>query len=98
MVVAQPNSSQTNSVVKLTPIQLKVSRSVGLRVALPSYIPANFHANEVIVSAGRENVESLRYLVVYQNLSTDQCFAIESAILICGSDCITFLCWLDTYI
>jgi hypothetical protein len=79
VVVAQPNSSQTNSVVNLTPIQLKVLRSVGLKVALPTYIPVNFHANEVIVSAGRENVDSLRYLVVYQNLSTAQCFAIESA-------------------
>ena len=53
-------------------------RSLGLKIALPSYVPTNFHADKVIVSAGRENVDSLRYLIVYQNLSADKCFAIES--------------------
>ncbi|MBW4426296.1 MAG: hypothetical protein KME50_18055 [Nostoc desertorum CM1-VF14] len=77
-VIAQPKVSQTNLGIKLTPTQLKVLRSLGLKVALPSYIPANFRADTVLVSAGRENVDSLRYLVVYQNLSADKCFAIES--------------------
>ncbi|MEH2077804.1 MAG: hypothetical protein V7K57_25965 [Nostoc sp.] len=77
-VIAQPKPSQTNSVTKLTPTQLKVLRSLGLKVALPSYIPADFHADKVLVSAGRENVDSLGYLVVYKNLSADKCFAIES--------------------
>ncbi|MFN6463456.1 MAG: hypothetical protein RMZ41_016800 [Nostoc sp. DedVER02] len=77
-VIAQPRPSQTNSVIKLTSTQLKVLRSLGLKVALPSYIPANFRADKVLVEAGRENVDSLRYLVVYQNLSADKCFAIES--------------------
>lgn len=53
-------------------------RSLGLKIALPSYVPTNFHADKVIVSAGRENVDSLRYLIVYQNFSADKCFAIES--------------------
>ncbi|AVH64127.1 hypothetical protein [Nostoc sp. 'Peltigera membranacea cyanobiont' N6] len=77
-VIAQPKPPQTNSVIKLTPTQLKVLRSLGLKIALPSYVPTNFHADKVIVSAGRENVDSLRYLIVYQNLSADKCFAIES--------------------
>ncbi|WP_375498731.1 hypothetical protein [uncultured Nostoc sp.] len=77
-VIAQPKPSQTNLVIKLTPTQLKVLRSLGLKVALPSYVPSNFNADTVLVSAGRENVDSLRYLVVYQNLSADKCFAIES--------------------
>ncbi|MEH2160341.1 MAG: hypothetical protein V7K38_04680 [Nostoc sp.] len=78
-VIAQPKPSQINSVIKLTPTQLKILRSLGLKVALPSYVPANFRADKVLVEAGRENVDSLRYLVVYQNLSADKCFAIESA-------------------
>ncbi|MBD2507764.1 hypothetical protein [Nostoc sp. ATCC 53789] len=77
-VIAQPRPSQSNSVIKLTPTQLKVLRSLGLKIALPSYLPANFHADKVLVEAGRENVQSLRYLVVYQNSSADKCFAIES--------------------
>lgn len=77
-VIAQPKASQPNLGIQLTPTQLKVLRSLGLKVALPTYVPANFRADEVLVSAGRENVQSLRYLIVYQNLSADKCFAIES--------------------
>ncbi|RCJ40822.1 hypothetical protein A6770_37375 [Nostoc minutum NIES-26] len=78
-VIAQPKPSQTNSSIKLTPIQLKVLRSLGLKVALPTYIPANFQAEKVLVEAGRENVQGLRYFVIYQNFSANKCFAIESA-------------------
>jgi hypothetical protein len=79
VVIAQPKPSQTNSGIKLTVLQLKVLRSLGLKVALPTYVGANFSAEKVLVEAGRENVQSLRYLVVYQNFSADKCFAIESA-------------------
>lgn len=77
-VIAQPKPSSTNSGMKLTPTQLKVLRSLGLKVALPTYVGANFQAEKVLVEAGRENVQGLRYFVIYRNFSANKCFAIES--------------------
>jgi hypothetical protein len=77
-VIAQSKPSQINSEAKLTSTQLKVLYSLGLKIALPSYIPANFRTDKVLVEAGRDNVQGLRYLVVYRNLNAGKCFAIES--------------------
>ncbi|MBW4512145.1 MAG: hypothetical protein KME64_37455 [Scytonematopsis contorta HA4267-MV1] len=74
--IAQPKPSSNQA--KLTTTQLKVLRSIGLNIALPTYVPANFRLSRASVEAGRENAQGLRYLVVYENYDGDRCFAIES--------------------
>lgn len=77
VVIAQPKPEKNEA--KLTTTQLQVLRSIGLKIALPTYVPANFRLSRALVEAGRENVQGLRYLVVYENYDGDRCFAIESA-------------------
>jgi hypothetical protein len=78
-----PEPTENSDAQQLSPQQLAALQSVGLKIALPAYIPEGFSLDKVRVTADRNaRFGGLDYFVIYRGSDRDSnqdlCFAIEA--------------------
>lgn len=92
MALSGPQSSDAQTTLgkprlapeaQLNPLQLKLLRSLGLKIAVPTYVPAEFRLNRVQADVSQSTrVGGIGYTLFYRrydaNASQDFCFAIEA--------------------
>lgn len=80
--IANAQSKPQNPETQLLPVQVQILKATGLRIALPTYIPAGFRLSSIQARAERSRVGELRYIIFYNrydsNTGTEQCFTIEA--------------------
>ncbi|MCU0545563.1 MAG: hypothetical protein MUE44_25900 [Oscillatoriaceae cyanobacterium Prado104] len=74
-----PNSRQLLANTQLSQTQINQLKSLGVKIAIPSYIPAGFQVASVQVKPCPSGIRRFcpDYAIIYRN-SNNSCFAIES--------------------
>ena len=82
-VVSQPNKVARSEEIQLSKAQIQLLKALGLRIAVPSYVPLGFKLEKVEAELEQNiRVGGISYRIIYKKYEPDSrktfCFAIEA--------------------